>query len=263
MPELLEVEAYRRAAAAVVGRRIAAVRAPDAWFLKRGAGAGVVAEALTGAVVRSADRLGKLLLIRTDRPVVLGLRFGMTGRIVVDGEAPIGELEYGSSRFEPAWERFGLDFDGGGSLVVSDPRRLGGVELDPDLDALGPEASTLTVGQLRDALAGSRAPLKAVLLDQSRVAGLGNLLVDESLWRAGLDPARPASGLDEDERRRLARAVRSTVALLGRRGGSHTGDLQAQRHRDGHCPRCGAPLRRRTVGGRTTYSCPEHQRAAP
>jgi formamidopyrimidine-DNA glycosylase len=259
VPELLEVEAYRLATAATVGRRIGRVDAPDAWFLKRGATAPVLAEVLTGAEVTGADRLGKLLYLSTDRPVVLGLRFGMTGRIVVDGSAPVGELEYGSSRFDPAWERFRLDFDDGGSLVVSDPRRLGGVELDPDLAALGPDASTLTVAQVRTALAGSRAPLKAVLLDQSRVAGLGNLLVDESLWRAGLDPARPAGDLDNDEQRRLARAVRSTVALLGRRGGSHTGDLQAHRHRDGRCPRCGAALLRRTVGGRTTYSCPRHQ----
>lgn len=261
MPELLEVETYRRAAEAVVGRRIRRVDAPDAWFLKHGATAPVVAAALTGAEVVAADRLGKLLCLRTDRPVVLGLRFGMTGRLLVDGAAPIGELEYGSSRFDPAWERFGLGFVGGGSLVVSDPRRLGGVELDPDLGILGPEASTLTVAEVRDALSGSRAPLKAVLLDQSRVAGLGNLLVDESLWRAGLDPARPAGSLGPDEQRRLARAVRATVSLLGRRGGSHMGDLQDQRHRDGHCPRCGTLLDRRTVGGRTTYSCPVDQPA--
>jgi formamidopyrimidine-DNA glycosylase len=97
-------------------------------------------------------------------------------------------------------------------------------------------------------------------MDQSRIAGLGNLLTDEVLWRAGLDPAREAGGLDDTERAELARTIRHTVRVLGRRGGSHTGDLQTSRARGGICPRDGAELQRRTVGGRTTYSCPVHQR---
>jgi formamidopyrimidine-DNA glycosylase len=80
------------------------------------------------------------------------------------------------------------------------------------------------------------------------------------LWRAGFDPARPAGALDDRERAALLRAIRHTVRVLGRRGGSHTGDLQASRERGGRCPRDGAELLRRTVGGRTTYSCPVHQR---
>jgi formamidopyrimidine-DNA glycosylase len=259
VPELIEVEAYRRAATAVVGRRVVHVRAPDPWFLKRGATASLLQHALVGARFDAADRHGKLLLLPTDRGAVLGLRFGMTGRIVVDGTAPVEGLEYGPSRFDPAWDRFGVDFRGGGSLVISDPRRLGGVELDPDRTHLGPDASTLGVADLREALDGSTAPLKSVLLDQSRVAGLGNLLVDETLFGAGLDPRRPAGGLGADDTRRLARAVRGTVARLGRRGGSHTGDLQEHRRRGGTCPRCGVGLCRGTVGGRTTYWCPRHQ----
>jgi formamidopyrimidine-DNA glycosylase len=98
-----------------------------------------------------------------------------------------------------------------------------------------------------------------VLLDQSRVAGLGNLLVDETLWRAGLDPTRPADGLSAAEQRRLAQSVTTTVRLLSRRGGSHLGDLQEHRVRGGNCPRCGSTLARATVGGRTTYWCPAEQ----
>jgi len=259
VPELIEVETYRRAAEAVVGRTVADVDAPDAWFLKRGASPSLVTDAAAGARVESADRHGKVLLLPLSSGVVLGLRFGMTGRLVVDGGAPIGALEYSSARFDPAWERFGLRFRGGGSLVVSDARRLGGVELDPDTGLLGPDASTITAPQLRCALDGSAAPLKAALLDQHRVAGLGNLLVDETLWRSGLDPARPAGGLDAPEVRRLAGRIRSTVSDLSARGGSHTGDLQDERHRGGRCPRCGEELTRRTLGGRTTYSCPRHQ----
>ena len=96
-------------------------------------------------------------------------------------------------------------------------------------------------------------------MDQHRVAGLGNLLVDEVLWRAGLDPARPAGSLDPPERKRLHRHLRRTVADLVARGGSHLGRLQVARVRGGRCPKDGAELERRTVGGRTTYSCPMHQ----
>lgn len=263
MPEILEVESYRRAAEAVVGRRVREVIAPDAWFLKSGLTAGVLTDVLVGAVVTTVRRRGKLLLMDTERSgrpgAVVGLRFGMTGRLLLDGVAPIAKLEYAPRREEPRWERLLVGFDGGGTLRINDPRRLGGVELDPDEDALGVDALAATELQLAAALAGSRAPLKARLLDQTRLAGIGNLLVDEILWRAGLNPARPAGSLDTTEVRRLHRSLRRTLSLLGRRGGSHMGDLQQARQPGASCPLDGTPLDRRTIGGRTTYSCPSHQ----
>ena len=96
-------------------------------------------------------------------------------------------------------------------------------------------------------------------MDQSRIAGLGNLLADEILWRAGIDPARPANTLDDAEVRRWHRAIRTRCGSSQRRGGSHTGDHMSAREPGGHCPRDGAGSLRRTVGGRTTYSCPVHQ----
>lgn len=258
MPELLEVEAYRQLAESVVGRRIEAVDAPDEWFLKGGLDRRGVTTALRGGRVTAARRRGKLLLLDVqDRPTV-GLRFGMTGRLLVDGGAVIDRLQYATARDEPRWDRFGLRFAGGGDLRVSDPRRLGGVELEPDEDALGIDATVISRAALASVLRSS-APLKARLMDQRRVAGLGNLLVDETLWRASLAPTRPARGLGTAEVRRLHHHMRRTLAVLGARGGSHTGDLQDQRRPDGHCPRDGAPLRRETVGGRTTYWCPAHQ----
>jgi formamidopyrimidine-DNA glycosylase len=255
---MIEVELYRRVADRAVGRRIRAVDAPDPWFLK-GVDPRTIARALRGRTVTGTRRIGKLLLLDTDGPTV-GLRFGMTGRIVVDGHGPIEELEYGSRRDLPEWDRFGLRFVGGGHLRINDPRRLGGVLLEPDVTALGPDALAVTLRDFRAVLAGSEAPLKARLLDQARLAGLGNLLVDETLFRAGLDPARPAGSLDDATVARLHKQVRSTVGDLLAKGGSHLGRLQSARVRGGRCPKDGAPLLRRTVGGRTTYSCPRHQR---
>lgn len=259
MPEILEVETYRRAADLVVGRLIGRVHAPDDWYTKGETSPELLRAVLPGSRITGTRRIGKLMLVDTDGPV-LGLRFGMTGRIIVDGEAPIDELVYASGQNDPAWDRFGVEFSEGGALVVRDPRRLGGVELDPDESRLGPDAASLTLGRIRGALASSSAPLKGRMLDQSRIAGLGNLLVDETLWRAGLAPDRAAGSLDDKELGRLLRAVRRTLAVLGERGGSHTGDLQPARVRGGSCPRDGAELCRAQVGGRTTYWCPVHQR---
>jgi formamidopyrimidine-DNA glycosylase len=264
MPELIEVELYRRLAARTVGRRISSVCSPDAWYLKGGIDAAGVEAAVVGATVGAARRIGKLLALDLhvaggpDRPT-LGLRFGMTGRLLVDGDAAIGRLEYGSARAVPAWDRFRLGFEGGGDLVMRDPRRLGGVFLDVDEDRLGRDAASIDAASLTVVLGAATAPLKVRLMDQRRLAGLGNLLTDEILWRAGLAPGRAAGSLSPAERRRLAAVVRSTVEELTARGGSHTGDLQAARKRGGRCPRDGEELRRETVGGRTTYWCPRHQ----
>lgn len=259
MPEMIEVEQYRRLAERTAGRTVARVHAPDAWYLKAGTTAAALRRTLRGAEVLGARRIGKLLLLDTDA-VTLGLRFGMTGRLLVDGTGPIEKLEHSSARLEPSWIRFALRFEDGGALEVVDPRRLGGVALDPPLARLGTDALELRERDLRDALAASRAPVKAWLLDQTRVAGIGNLLADEILWRAGLDPARPADSLAADEVTVLHRTMGRTIRLLMKRGGSHTGDLQVARVRGASCPRDGAPLLRRTIGTRTTYSCPVHQR---
>lgn len=257
MPELIEVEYYRVAAEAALNRTVVSVQAPDDWFLKD-VTARQVRSALKGTQFTEARRRGKLLTLDTAAGPVLGLRFGMTGRIIVDEAAPIDQLEYSSDRDDPAWDRFGVTFEDGGSFTIRDPRRLGGVTLDPDESALGPEASTVDAETLAGVLANSRTALKARLMDQKRLAGLGNLLTDETLWRAALSPARPANSLGEDEVAHLAQTIRSTVADLTRRGGSHAGDLQSERV-GGHCPLDGAELRREQIGGRTTIWCPEHQ----
>lgn len=262
MPELPEVEAYRLLAEGALHRPIAGVDARDAWFLKGGLDAASLQAALDGRRFIAARRTGKLLLLDTseDGPV-LGLRFGMTGRLLLDGRAGVDGLLYTSPRLDvAAWDRFAVRFADGGRLAVLDPRRLGGVLLDPAEWALGPDALSVTPAGLKAALSGSATPLKARLMDQSRLAGIGNLLADEVLWRAGLDPRRPAGLLAPRELRRLHHHLHRAVAELIERGGSHTGDLRPARAPGGVCPRDGTPLARATVGGRTTWWCPAHQR---
>ncbi len=259
MPELLEIEVYRGLAEHAVGCTIATVHADDAWYLKGGLTAEELRASITGETIVAARRHGKLLLLETSGPV-LGLRFGMTGRLLVDGTAGIERLEYSSDRESTrVWDRFGLDFTDGGALAIRIPADWAGWNSIRTWAGLGPDAAALGADDLEAVLGRSTVALKARLLDQARVAGLGNLLVDDVLWRAGLDPAREAERLDGEEVAVLAEAIATTLDELGRRGGSHTGELQPER-RDGHCPRDGTALQRRTIGGRTTYSCPEHQR---
>jgi formamidopyrimidine-DNA glycosylase len=262
VPEGIEVEYARRLIEEqALRRRIAGIDAPDAWYLKRGLTAAALEPALTGHRFTGARRHGKLLLLDTDRAgPTLGLHLGMSGRILIDDVAAGDPLIYGSNLENPVWHRFTVRFTDGGALALRDPRRLGAVELDPDEDRLGPDAFEITQAELDRVLTRSRAPVKAVLMDQSRIAGLGNLLTDEVLWRAAIDPARPARDLDRNARRRLHRAINRTIALTLERGGSHTGDHMAQRVAGGVCPKDGTPFERRTVAGRTTFSCPKHQR---
>ncbi len=259
MPEGVEIEFYRRQADEIVGRTISDVSAPDSWFLKRGLTSAEVVDAANGATVAAARRRGKLLVLDLSGRPSLGLRFGMTGRLIVGGQAAIEYLEYSSRKNDPAWDRFGLVFDDGIELIIRDPRRLGGVELDPDEEALGPDVFTISPSQLRANVLVGHVAVKARLLDQARVAGIGNLIADETLWRAGIDPARPASSLDNRESKRLHYHLRKVLTDFMRQGGSHTGNLQAFRQRGTSCPKDGTPLERRKVGGRTTYSCPKHQ----
>jgi len=264
VPELPEVEAYRRLAEDALHRPVATVAVIDPRFVRGPTTLRRLTRVLVGASFTAARRTGKLLVLDLEGTTAstghrLGIRFGMTGRLLVDGRAGVDRLIYSSDRAETRWDRFAVAFTDGGSLVVRDPRLLGGVLLDPDETALGPDALVVTAAQLRAALAGSAAPLKARLMDQARLAGVGNLIADEVLWRASLAPHRRAGSLTPAELRRLHRHLRVALDELSARGGSHLGDLMPARHPGGRCPRDGAELIRSTVGGRTSWWCPRHQ----
>ncbi len=257
---MLEVEEARKLLEQrALDREIVKVYAPDSWFLKRGTTAPALRHALVGNAFTAARRTGKQIVLDTKDPdTTLGVHLGMSGRVLVDDEEAGDPLIYASNKRMPKWHRFGVHFADGGSFMLRDPRRLGAVELDPDESRLGPDASTLTRKEFESALGTRTAPVKAVLMDQARIAGLGNLLVDEVLWRASIAPTRRVDSLDDDERAALYKAIRTTVRTLGKRGGSHMGDMP--RELETPCPRDGAALVRATVAGRTSFWCPAHQR---
>ena len=193
VPEGLEVEWYRRSAAALVGRTVAGVPVADPLVVDPAVG-----PALAGRRIDGVGRVGKLLLVDTDGPTV-GMHFGMTGRLVVDGMAVVERLAYGSLTDDDVWDRFVVTLTDGGSFRLHDPRRFARVGLEPDIGRLGPDVLGLTRRQLVNALAGRRTTVKAVLLDQHAIAGLGNMLTDEVLWWCRPRPS-PRGG--EPHRRR-------------------------------------------------------------
>jgi formamidopyrimidine-DNA glycosylase len=244
VPELPEAERARRQLDGVLGREIVAVDDRDTYVCRPHA-PGEMAAVLVGRRLTSAHRRGKFLWAETDGGPDLGLHLGMAGRIVVD-EAPAPR----------GWDRFALEFADGGRMALRDKRRLGRAMLEPDFSHLGPDAAEIGRDAFRLRFGRGGAPVKARLLDQGVLAGVGNLLADEILWRARLDPRRVAGELSEEELDGLRRAVRAAVRDAIARGGAHTGRLNPHRERGGRCPRCGTELERATVGGRTTYWCP-------
>ena len=252
MPEGLEAEIYARAARAVVGRRVASIVVDPLCGDRDQLGM------LVGAKVTRVRRHGKHVLVDTTKGA-LGMHFGMTGRLIVDGAAGIEKLEYGARRDDPAWDRLIVRFDDG-EMRVSDPRRFSRHRIDPVLD-LGVDLLA-PVGEIAAALDGvarRRGPVKGVLLDQRVIAGLGNLCVDEVLFHAGVDPSTPMR--EVADRDRLAEVIGEMMPSMLTAGGSHTGDTgPGHREGDGRCALDGTRLVRSTVAGRATVSCPMHQR---
>ncbi len=273
MPELPEVETVRRGLEHHLrGRRVIAVDGRPTR-LRRPLDPTVLAAALTGATVSGARRRGKYLLVDVDRPGSLLVHLGMTGRFAI-GRAAVSRLPHTHLTFA---------LDGGDELCFVDPRRFGflawlpaGEEAtDPSLAGLGVEPlgdDLATV--LPGLLAGRTAAVKALLLDQRLVAGLGNIYATEALWRAGIRPTRPAGRIARRRVEALADAIRAVLGEAINAGGTTFRDFArpdgergyfaihlAAYGRDGQpCPRCAASLVRTVVAGRGTTWCRSCQR---
>jgi formamidopyrimidine-DNA glycosylase len=265
VPELPEVESARAVIEhAGLHRTIVDVDDSDTYET-RPHQPGQIRTALVGRTLTAAHRRGKSMWVDTsDDGPVLGIHLGMSGKIVIaDGagtELDGGDYwERGRKRGDDRFSRFGLTFEDGGSLRLIDPRRLGRVRLDPPVEKLGPDAQFIRPEAFRALLASSGAPVKARLMDQDRIAGIGNLLADQILWAARIRPSRPADELDPDDVARLLRATRAAIrdAIAG--GGVHTLKIVPHRTKGARCPRDRAPMARGTVGGRTTWWCSKEQ----
>jgi formamidopyrimidine-DNA glycosylase len=274
MPELPEVETIRRRLAPVVeGATIEAAEIVDPR-LTRPVDPDLVADALVGERIVALDRRGKYLLWRLESGRTLVVHLRMTGSL---RHASRGTLP------DDAYRRATLALDTGASVAYRDVRRFGTWELldqdhlSPYLETrLGPEplAPSFSATRVARLAAGRKVPIKAFLLDQRRVAGVGNIYADEALWRARIHPLRPAGELDAAEIVRLHRALRAALRKgIELQGSTLTdyvtpdgerGSMQHEFHVYGRlgepCDRCGRPIERIVVAGRGTWFCPFCQR---
>lgn len=263
MPELPEVETVRRVLGErLAGRRVTAVLVPKITFYRRPPSRALAG--LVGTEFRAARRRGKYLLLDFSNHDTITAHLGMSGRLLLaPGSAPTQRHE-----------RFRMDF-GKESMRFVDPRRFGRVAC--PLPELGPEPleDGFNAAHLADEFYKRRAPVKALLLDQAVVAGVGNIYATEALFRAGVRPARAAGSLTAAERERLVRAIKEVLAAgiasggstlsdeafldpLGRPGRAHLGHAVYARKTGA----CGHALvkTRRPLAGRTSLYCPACQR---
>lgn len=265
MPELPDVEGFRRIAGRMAGRRIDRTEVLDAGVL-RDVGTGRLRRQLSGRVIAAPRRHGKWLIAplrsgkrhQPDEPTLL-LHFGMTGGLVWES------AEQPRHRHDRLVLR-----SGNRELRYRDMRKLQGVRLagddedvDSTLEELGPDAATVSAEQLRTALEKSNRGLKSALMSQELVAGLGNLLADEILWRARLHPSTPTGELAGSEHRRLYGRLRTVLRESMNHGRIPTGRrwLTGCRDEDSPtCPRCGTRLRKDRTSGRSTVWCPYCQK---
>jgi formamidopyrimidine-DNA glycosylase len=273
VPELPEVETIRaQLDPRLRGRRLERVEIRDPR-LTRPLDPDWVARRLEGERILELDRRGKYLIVRFESGRSLLIHLRMTGTL---------RLARGEPRADGAHDRAVVRLDDGSDVTYRDVRRFGTwllvepEELQPYLaERLGvePLEESFRTKGLAARLAGRRAPVKAALLDQRTLAGLGNIYADEALWRARIHPLRPAGMLEPSELRRLHRGVRDALrAGIARQGATlrdyatpdgERGGMQEEfmvYGRDGEpCPRCGTPIEKIRAAGRGTWYCPRCQ----
>ncbi len=287
MPELPEVETVRRQLEPELkGRRISRLEVLDRRWSRPVAPAKLEG-AVSGSRIEGLGRRGKYLLLGLDRGRTLVMHLRMTGNLVLleDGsrlDPSAGMRLYEGERSTSERHlraRFALG--DGRQLWFTDPRRfgeaflLGDAELAGRFASLGvePLSAAFTPEELARQAAGRTAPLKSFLLDQRRIAGVGNIYADEALYRARLHPLSPAGSMRPEHQLALRDAVVAALDAGLQRGGASIDDYRDAHGEQGRmqdeflvhtreaepCPSCGAPISRILVGGRSTYYCPSCQ----
>lgn len=276
MPELPEVETTRRCLEPVIlGKRIMHVEVRRDRMVRRQASPGDFVARIRGKTVRGLRRHGKFLLTDLSGDITWVTHLGMSGRISL---AAAGDPE---ALHTNVLVRFGQGLE----LRFVDPRTFGFVvaytpkELDASpLASLGPDAlnDLPSTAQLAGSLTGRAAPIKALLLDQAVLAGVGNIYADEALFRAEIAPDRPGGSLDRNDIGRLRNGVRASLEAGLRWGGTSLDDLayllpdgragefaarlSVYGRTDEPCPRCGTPIRQQVIRQRSAHWCPSCQR---
>jgi formamidopyrimidine-DNA glycosylase len=273
VPELPEVETLRRQLApALEGRRLERIDVRDARWCEP-APPEALADALAGRLIEHVGRRGKYLIVSMEDDVHLVMHLRMTGNLLLRDDAE-----------EPDHLRVVIDLDGGLRLLFVDVRRFGTGDVLLGSDALAeffasrlgvePLGPDFTAEALRALARGRRQPVKAFLLTQERIAGVGNIYADEALFRARIHPLRPVGTLKRPQVEALREAVVASLELgIDSKGAS----IDDYRHTDGArgtfqdrflvhtragepCPRCGSPIQKLRAAGRGTYVCPRCQR---
>ncbi len=267
MPELAEVEFYRKQWDAGRNQKILSVHLNEGKRVFRGVNPPALRQALTGARLLDSQAHGKQMLFRFSKKAWVGIHLGMTGELRV---VPSRPAAIPPDRHDHLVLRLSKQ-----SLVFSDPRQFGRVLFHAGPDAplwwrrLPPAllAGEFTPALMEKFLGRHRAsPIKAVLLLQAGFPGIGNWMADEILWQTGLHPLRPAGGLRRAEIQKLHRTIKSVARTALRTVGVDYGDLprawlfDRRWKRGQQCPKDGAPLRHDTIGGRTTCWCPKCQK---
>ena len=255
MPELPEVETFKRYLDSTsLHQRIIGVEVRDAYVLKR-VSAGELTRRLKGRRFGNSHRHGKHLFVRAGDELWLRLHFGMTGW-----------LQYLKRDEEtPKTARVLFRFANNRRLVFDDQRKFGEVELVKDMDEflqrrrIGPDALQVGLSEFKTILQTHHGAVKAILLNQQLIAGIGNLYADEILFRAHMHPATEAARLSDNDLRRLFRAthyvLEKTIALKTDFNRLPKSWLLKHRGKRGKCPRCGRTLKSATIGGRTSWFC--------
>ena len=265
MPELPDVEIFRRRLdEAAAGRRITDAKVRDARLLE-GISARELERRLVGRRIQTTQRHGKHLIAMLDDGSALVLHFGMTGTLETSAEGGI----------TPQYEVLHIGLERGGWASVTSRRKLGHIWLTGNIRTFlqdheqGPDAlaQALNVKAFSAALGSTRSTLKAALMDQARIAGIGNIYSDEILFQMRLHPLTLVGDLDPDQLDELYRTTTRVLRQAIARGvmaegpaSAFPGDwLSSHREKGGRCPRCRTPLETLKSGGRTAYFCPRCQ----
>lgn len=275
MPELPEVETIRRdLEGRIVGRRFTAVRIPPDTgkpvSVFKGIDESTFREGVVGTRIEAVERRGKYLILRLDTGSLLVVHLRMTGKLLLRGSGDEAD------RFLRAV----LVLDDGKELRFTDIRKFGGFWLVDDISeaastGLGPEplGEGFTAPLLADVLTGRKSPVKSVILDQSRIAGIGNIYADEACFEAGIDPRRLGADVAAPEVTALHSAIRQVLQFGVESRGASFRDYQDAEGKPGNmqmhvkvfrrtgkpCYTCGSTIERVKVGGRSTHFCPTCQ----